>query len=181
MEMDKIDAYPSFYDLVSARYSCRAYTSAPVSRDMILAVLDAARLAPSACNRQPWRFVVLDDEATRSKVLEAYPRDWARMAPVLIVACGEHSEAWHRGCDGKDHTDVDVAIAVEHICLAASSLGLGTCWICNFDPQPVRDALNLPDGLEPIALIPVGYPDPAAPVAPKKRKPFDETVRWGKF
>ncbi|MDE5745583.1 MAG: nitroreductase family protein [Paramuribaculum sp.] len=178
--MNNVDLYPKLYDVVAGRYSCRAYTPAPVSREMVLAVLDAARLAPSACNRQPWKFIIADNQETRELVIGAYGRDWVKDVQTFIIACGDHSQAWHRA-DGKDHTDIDVAIAVEHICLAASSLGLGTCWICNFDAKAISDGLSLPENLEPIAIIPIGYPNPTAPVPAKSRKAIDEIVKWGKF
>lgn len=97
------------------------------------------------------------------------------------MALGTHDEAWHRGFDGKDHTDVDVAIAVEHLCLAATSVGLGTCWVCNFDLAIVKDGLQLPDNVEPIAIIPIGYPVDGETVPEKKRKALDDIVKWGKF
>lgn len=178
--MESINSYPQFYDLIVNRYSCRKYTPAPVPRDKVLTLLDAARLAPSACNRQPWRFVVVDTPAQREKIVASYSRDWVAPVQTFIVACGVHDEAWHRA-DGKDHTDVDVAIAVEHICLAAASLGLGTCWICNFDVPQVTEALALPEGVEPIAIIPVGYPDPELKTPEKHRKELDEIVKWEKF
>ena len=180
--MEDLNAYPAFSDLVSTRYSCRAFADTPVSRGELMAVLETARLAPSACNRQPWKFVIIaNDEQLKQDVLKAYPREWAMTAPALIVACGNHSEAWHRGADGKDHTDVDLAIAVEHICLAAASFGLGTCWICNFDPAMVTEALNMPESLEPIAIIPIGHPATAIIASTKQRKPLDEILQWGKF
>lgn len=98
---------------------------------------------------------------------------------TFIIACGIHPAAWHRA-DGKD-TDIDVAIAVEHICLAATSLGLGTCWICNFDAPALSSASNLPDDTEPIAIIPLGYPNPDTKVPAKNRKAIDEIVKWGNF
>jgi nitroreductase len=147
---------------------------------MVLAVLDTARLAPSACNKQPWLFIVVDTPELREKVIATYGRDWVKDVQTFIIACGIHPEAWHRA-DGKDHTDIDVAIAVEHICLAATSLGLGTCWICNFDAPALSSALNLPDDTEPIAIIPIGYPNPDSKVPAKNRKEIDEIVKWGKF
>lgn len=176
-----MNAYPEFYHLAAERYSCRKYTNAPVSRELIMAVLDTVRLAPSACNKQPWKFLVLDTPELRDIVIRSYSRDWIKEASVYIVALGLHDEAWHRSFDGKDHTDVDVSIAVEHLCLGAASLGLGTCWVCNFDPAIVREGLNLPDNVEPIAIIPMGYPDSDGTVPEKKRKPFDEIVKWGKY
>lgn len=181
MEED-LNAYPSFTELVSARYSCRSYSDKPISRAELMAVMETVRLAPSACNRQPWKFVIIsDNEELKAEVLKAYPRDWAMTAPALIVACGNHDEAWHRSMDGKDHTDVDISIAVEHLCLAAASLGLGTCWVCNFDPQIVAEALNLPKHMEPIAIIPIGYPANGSTIPAKQRKTFEDILQWGKF
>lgn len=177
----KSNAYPQLYRIAEQRFSCRDYSDRKVERDAILTVLDVARLAPSACNRQPWVFLVADSEAQRAAILESYDRDWARTAPEFIVACGLHDEAWHRGSDGKDHTDIDVAIAVEHLCLAATTIGLETCWVCNFDPKPIREAFGLPENVEPIAILPIGYPADGIDAPAKKRKELSEIVRWGKF
>lgn len=166
-----------FLTLARERYSCRNYSTEPVSRESLNAILEAARLAPSACNRQPWRFVVVESDTMRAVVCDAYERDFIRPVPVFIIVCGVRSEAWHRGADGKDHTDIDAAIAAEHICLAATAAGLGTCWICNFDPAKLA-GLNLPDGVEPIAIIPVGHPAEGSVAPAKKRRPADETVKY---
>ena len=176
--MENRNAYPGFYELAATRYSCRNYLPKPVGRDLIAAILDTARLAPSACNRQPWTFIVLDSRQGRQMVLNSYPRDFIKPVGTFIVACARHNESWHRASDGKDHADIDVAIAVEHICLAASSLGLGSCWICNFDHVALHRDLKLPADTEPIAIIPIGYPDPEAKPSPKKRMSLDEIVRW---
>ncbi len=175
------DILPQFYSLVRNRYSCREYSDRPVSDETLMAVLDMARLAPSACNRQPWMFLIADGDDERQAILDSYKRDWIRSAPRFIIALGDHSAAWHRPEDGKDHTDVDVSIAVEHICLAATALDLGTCWVCNFDPAAIRKSFNLPDHLEPVAIIPIGYPAKPDAVPAKTRKSLDEIVRKGKF
>lgn len=180
-EMTDYNTYAQFKALVSARYSCRSYSPEPLDRGMVNAVLEMAQKAPSACNRQPWRFLVVDDAASRAKICGAYSREWIQTAPAYIIACGVHSEAWHRAYDGKDHTDVDLAIAVEHICLAASSLGLGTCWVCNFDAAAITRDFNLPEGIEPIAIIPIGRPSADSHRPEKARKPLDDIVKWGSF
>lgn len=172
--------YNQFMDLLRHRYSCRNYSAQPVPHDILLQVLEAARIAPSACNRQPWRFVVVTDESVRARIL-VKSRECFREAPALIVACGDHSTAWHRTADNKDHTDVDLSIAVEHICLAATALGLGTCWVCSFDTKAAREAIEIPEGWEPIALIPIGYPANGDKAPEKLRKTADEIIRWGKF
>lgn len=181
-----ISKYPQFYDLVRERYSCRHFDpTAPVDDSVITAILETAQLAPSACNRQPWTFIVVRDPHTRQQLLHA-SRPTFIDAPVVIVACGHHDESWHRPTDGKDHTDIDLAIAIEHICLAATSLDLGTCWVCSFDVPGTRKALALPDQVEPIALIPIGYPaaetdGTATPVPIKNRKNINDIIRWEKY
>lgn len=176
-----MEQYPQFYNLSEHRYSCRGYSDKPVTRDLLIAMLDAVRLAPSACNRQPWKFLVIDTPELRHAVQKSYDREWFNSAPVYIVALGLHDVAWHRPFDGKDHTDVDVSIAVEHLCLAATTLGLGTCWVCNFDAALLSEALDLPEGVEPVAIIPVGYPLDGTHAPEKNRKPLDEIVKWGKY
>ena len=91
-----------------------------------------------------------------------------------IVACVNHNESWHRRADNKDHADIDIAIAVEHLCLAAAEQGLGTCWVCNFDTPRCSEVLGLPENLEPAVLIPVGYAEDEP--TEKKRKPLNEIL-----
>ena len=150
-----------------------------VERDKILQVLEAGRIAPSAVNFQPIHFIVITDNNTKLKVLEAYPRDWIKDAPVIIVACGDHSKSWKRN-DGKDHCDIDVAIAIDHMTLAATELELGTCWVCAFNAKLCHEILELPEHLEVIALLPLGYP-----VGERNteiiRKNMEEMVSWEKY
>jgi len=169
-------------DLMRARYSLRSFADRPVDRDTLLPVLEAARIAPSACNNQPWHFLVIQDPATRAALSACYPRDWLRTAPVVIVCCAEPAKAWRRH-DGKNHADIDVAIAVDHLTLAAAEAGLGTCWICAFDVAKAKTLLQLPAGIEPVALIPIGYPaQDAAPAAMHaRRKSVAEIVHWESF
>jgi nitroreductase len=150
-----------------------------VEKEKILQVLEAARNAPSAVNLQPWHFIVVSDENLKSKIIETYPVDWIKKAPVIIVACGDHSKSWKR-IDGKDHCDIDLAIAVEHMTLAAVDIGLSTCWVCAFDAQKCHKILELPDTLEVIALLPIGYAiDEIKQV--KKRKSIDQIVSWNYY
>ncbi len=169
----------SVLDLMRSRYSLRAFANRPVPRDTLLAVLEAARSAPSACNNQPCHFLVIQDLLARAALAACYPRDWLRTAPAVIVCCAEPAKAWRRA-DGKNHADIDVAIAVDHLTLAAAEAGLGTCWVCAFDAVKARTILQLPDGIEPVALIPIGYPaKDAVPAAlHARRKPIEEIVHW---
>lgn len=172
----------SFIDLAKRRYSCRKYKDQPVEKEKLTKVLEAARIAPSAKNMQPWHFIVIQEKKNLEKIADAYKREWIKTAPAIIAVCGNHGESWRRA-DGKIHTDIDVAIAVDHLTLAATDLDLATCWICKFDVMKTVDILNLPEDIEPIALIPIGYPDDEVDVNrhDDKRKPLDEIVHWEQF
>ncbi len=165
-----------FTDLISARYSVRAYRPDPVPDDKLAAVLEAMRLAPTAANRQPLRFIVVHTAGRQSDLKRVYGADWFTQPPIVICACAVKSEVWVRSSDGKDSCDIDAAIAMDHLILAAANEGLGTCWICAFDPAAARDVLGLPDGVEPIAFTPLGYP--ADSPREKKRKPLEELVSY---
>lgn len=169
----------SFLDLARRRCSVRAYRPDPVPEALLEQVLEAGRWAPSACNLQPWHFIVVRDPAQRAALARAYPKEWFAQAPVHIVVCVEPGRAWRRRHDGKSYVDVDGAIAMDHITLCAADLGLGTCWIGAFDPATVREVLGLPEGVEPLAMTPLGYPAEAG--RPKQRKNLSEIrhdERW---
>jgi nitroreductase len=168
-----------FDKLIDKRFSVRSYTSQKIDQSIILEILEAARLAPSAVNFQPWHFIVITNPENLTDFQEVYPRAWFREAPACIVVCSDHSKSWKRKSDGKDFADVDVAIAIDHLVLKATDLGLGTCWVCNFDVEMTRKKLQLPDNIEPVALIPLGYTTSEVPQ--KSRKPFSEMVHWEKF
>ena len=162
----------SFKALCTARYSCRQYKSDPVEREKLAYIQECVRLAPSAVNRQPWRFLVIDDEPRLSQVKACYQREWIANVPVIVLCCVNRSEAWTRRYDGHNHADIDIAIATEHLCLAASEQGLGNCWVCNFDIEMLRQTGLVPEGFEPAVLVPIGYPADTLP--DKQRKPHDE-------
>jgi nitroreductase len=168
-----------FLDLAKSRYSCRNYKPDEVEEHKLMLVLEAARVAPSAVNYQPWYFIVIKKSENKAKIYESYNRDWIKNAPVLIVACGNHSKSWKRN-DGKDHLDIDIAIAVDHLTLQAVELGLATCWVCNFNAKILKVNLNLPDNIEPVAIMPLGYPiDSCDPQRhDQKRKAIDEIAYW---
>ncbi len=167
-----------FSELIRKRYSVRAYKPDPVEDDKLQQVLEAARLAPTADNRQPFELVVIHTAGREAELNRIYPKDWFTQAPLVICACGIPAQGWTRR-DGKNYTEVDVAIVMDHLILAAANLGLGTCWIAAFDPAAARQVLGLPDGVEPIAFTPLGYP--ADRPKPKKRKPLSELVRYERW
>jgi nitroreductase len=167
--------------LMQSRHSVRNYQKTQLDDTLLSQVLEAGRIAPSAVNFQPWCFIVINEEAVLKLIWEAYPRDWFKTAPQVIVICGDHSESWKRASDQKDHCDIDVAIAVDHMTLMAASMGLGTCWVCNFNPSVVREVLHLPENLEPIALLPIGFPVVQPAIENKKRKSLMELVHYNRF
>ena len=164
---------------IQERFSVRNFHQREVPHEVIAEILNLAGQAPSAVNFQPWHFIVVTEKGRLESLWKVYHRQWIQSAPVIIVACINHRESWKRGSDGHDFGEVDVAIAVDHLTLAATDKGLGTCWVCNFDVPGCKKVLELPDHLEPLALIPLGFPDTTAP--PKKRKPLSDIVSWEEY
>lgn len=146
-----------FLELVRKRFSARSYTSDKVEQDKMDYIIECARLAPSAVNYQPWHFIVVGSEEQKQKLRRCYARDWFADAPVYIVVCADAAQAWVRKADGKNHADIDASIATEHICLAATAVGLGSCWVCNFDPDLLQASIPLPSGKSPVAIVSLGY------------------------
>ncbi len=170
-----------FIQLAKSRYSSRKYRQQKVEDDKLNYLLEAGRVAPSAANYQPVYFVVVRDENIEN-VRACYHREWFRSAPMCIVMCSDHSRSWKRG-DGKDSADIDIAIATDHITLAATSVGLATCWVCNFNKPKLAEVLNLPAHIEPVVILPIGYPEDTAEVErhENKRKSLKEIVVYEKF
>jgi len=166
------------YEAIRRRRSVRAYSGAPVEPEKLQRVLDAARLAPTARNRQQFRIVVVRDAATRRALAEAAGQDFLAQAPVVLAAVGlTPGDRMH--C--QIPTDpVDCAIVLDHIALAAAAEGLGTCWIGHFDQDACRRILFVPDGARIIELMPLGHPA-GPPAGPRPRKSLDELVAWEKF
>jgi nitroreductase len=177
----------TFHDLVAARTSVRRYDpDRPVSDEHLAAILEAARLAPSASNAQPWRFVVVRDPAVKARLAEEafsgiYQITRRIAAPVFLVLCGVHGvmEFAVRAAGHSSYMLTDCGIAGEHAVLAAAELGLGTCWIGMFNRRRARRLLGVPAGVELIALIALGWPakPERAASAAKKRKPLPQ-IAW---
>ena len=167
-----------FAELIKKRYSVREYKPDPVEEEKLRQVLDAARLAPTAANRQSFQIIVIRTAGRQAELRRIYDRHWFVQAPLIICACGIPAQNWVRS-DGKNYNDVDVTIAMDHLILAAADLGLGTCWIGAFDPMAAREVLGLPEGVEPVAFTPLGYP--ADRPRSKKRKALSELVRYERW
>lgn len=162
-------------ELAKKRYSVRAYKPDPVEDKKLQQVLEAACLAPTAANRQPFQLVVITAKGKEAGLGRIYGRPWFAQAPIVICACGIPSQGWVRK-DGKNYYEVDVAIAMDHLTLAAADLGLGTCWIAAFDPVAAKEILGIPDDVVPVAFTPLGYPNDQP--KEKKRKSIGELVRY---
>lgn len=159
---------------IAMRRSVRAYDSGPIPGPTIQKLTQALQFAPSACNLQPWRFVLVQESSLRRQVAAACKKQmWIADAPLTVVACGWPERAY-RAMGGKySSLDVDLAIALDHLSLAAVAEGLGTCWIGAFDEEALKQLLNIPSEVRVVALMPVGYPKTAdliRLVSPENRK-----------
>ncbi|MGE5390266.1 MAG: nitroreductase family protein [Deltaproteobacteria bacterium] len=162
-----------FLETVKSRYSVRGYETRPVEPEKLQAILEAARIAPTASNRQAFKIIVIDTTANRDKLKVIYGREWFTEAPLVIGVCSLPQETWVRG-DGKNYSDVDAAIIMDHIVLAATALGLGTCWVAAFDARAAREFLELDDSWEPVVFTPLGYRRAGNPN--RLKKPLEDLV-----
>ena len=159
-----------FLGCIESRRSCRAFLPLAVEDAKLAQILEAARLAPTAANRQPFRIVGIPTEGRGSELRKIYDKEWFVAAPLVLLVCSIPGEAWVRK-DGKNYADVDAAIVMEHIVLTATALGLGSCWIANFDAAAARTILGLEADLEPVAFTPIGYPKESSVPRPRKDIP----------
>jgi nitroreductase len=168
----------AFSDLVATRYSVRKYQAKKVEKEKLQVILEAGRVAPSAHNIRPIKMIVVQEEEGLDKVKKAAN---AYGAPLLIIVCGDTKMAAVRPADGKSMMDVDTSIVTDHMMLQAYDLGLGTCWIGAFDPEIIKEEFHIPDHLEPINLLAVGYAS-GEPISieahDKKRKPIEDIVAY---
>ena len=173
-----------FATVIKTRRSVRAYADKPIPDAVLGRILEAVRLAPSACNFQPWRFIVVKDTATRSQLAkQAHSQQFVAKAPVVIVCCGKRYPQSYNWI-GDDLFLVDLGIAIEHLALAARNEGLGTCWIGAFQDQPIKKLLGIPADHDVVMLLPVGYPVSADQFSPTTERLAMEQIvfseRFGK-
>ena len=167
------------FEAVKTRRSTRKFKDSTIEKEKLSKVLEAARFAPSAANLQPWSFIVVSDKAIRQSLFSAYSQQWFVDAPLIIVACGFPDKGWCRK-DGEKYYPIDVAIAMQNMILAAHDVGLGTCWIADFDEKKVKKALDIPNNVRVIAMTPLGYPDEdKGPIT--ERKSLEEIIHYDKW
>lgn len=146
----------NFYDIAKSRFSVRKYSNRKVEAEKLDKILNAAHIAPTAANLQPVRIIVVQTESGFKKLGKTAN---IYNAPLALIICSDHSKAWKRPFDGKQTTDIDASIITDHMMLQATELGLGSVWICYFEPDIIKKEFNLPDELEPINILALGYSD----------------------
>ena len=162
-----------YFEVVQVRHSVRSYKPDPVEPEKLQRILECARLAPTAANRQAYKVVVVATEGNKEVLQHIYGNPWFVQAPYILCVCSVPGKSWVRS-DKKNYSDVDAAIVMDHMVLAATALGLGTCWVAAFDVEATRTILKLDDAWEPIAFTPLGYPNDST--FKKVRKPLEEMV-----
>lgn len=160
-----------FYEVVNKRRSIRAYQDKAIPTDSLTRIGKAVQVAPSACNRQPWKFLVVQNDAMRADICACYSGPWLAQAPAIIVALADFDTCWKRS-EGTPIADIDLGIAMEHVVLAAAAEGLGTCWICAYEIARLNQALKIQEPWSALAISPLGYPKETP--GEKPRKPLDE-------
>ena len=154
----------TFLELAKIRYSVRSYKTRQIEPDKLAQVLEAGRIAPTACNNQPQRIKVITNQADLAKVDECTPCRFGAQAVLLV--CYDKTASWIRHFDGARSGVVDASIVTTHLMMAAQDLGLGSCWVMHFDPARTVELFALPENIVPVAFLPIGYPaDNAAPAS----------------
>ena len=170
-----------FERLIAERYSVRKFKSEPVKEETIGKILKAGHIAPTGCNNQPQRILVLKSEESLQKLKECTRCHFD--APCAILICHNKDESWVRKYDGALSSPVDAAIVTTHMMLAAHDLGVGSCWVMHFDPFAMREKFGIPENIEPIALLVMGYPaeDSVPRDLHEQTRPIEEVVFYEKF
>ncbi len=169
-----------FTEVIRRRESVRSYDpSRPVAKEVLARILEAGRIAPSATNRQPWKFILVSSPEALARVRPCYGRSWFHDAPHVLAVTGKAADAWSRRGDGYNSLETDLTIAMDHMILAAENEGVGTCWMAAFDPEILRRALGLEAGESVFAITPLGYtPADYKRKSEKPRKALEEIVRY---
>lgn len=170
-----------FIELAKNRCSIRQFSQKSVEKEKLDLILEAGLLAPTACNNQPHRILVIENEESLSKLRKCTPYHFD--APIVLLICYDNSQSWKRSFDGKDSGDIDASIVTTHLMLQATELGLGTTWVGHFNPDTIKKEFSIPENITPVALLPLGYP--AADATPNplhyKRESSEKIIFYNKF
>ena len=170
-----------FTNLIENRYSVRSFRPELLPREVLDKILDAGHKAPTGCNYQPQRILVLNTDESIEKLRACTKCHFG--APTALLVCHNTAESWVRPYDGALSSPVDAVIVATHMMLAAWNEGVGSCWVMHFDPARMRETFAIPDGIEPAALLVMGYPAGDAKPLPLhfKTRPITETVVYDHF
>lgn len=170
-----------FLEIAKKRYSVRSYSDRKVEGEKLDKILQAAHIAPTAANLQPVHLIVVQEKDGLEKIGKG-----ANIygAPLAIIVCADHNKAWVRPFDKKKTSDIDASILTDHMMMEATELGLGSVWVCYFKPDIIRKEFNLPDNLEPVNILAIGYSNEEA-ADPERhsqtRIPVKELVSYEKL
>ena len=169
-----------YYELIAKRESIRNYDpDRPIDQKTLDRILNAGRLAPSAANLQPWKFLVIQSPEMLKKIHQSYDKAWFRDAPYVLIIIGDINESWQRKADDYNSIETDLTIAMDHIILAAENEGVGTCWIEEYNPNSLRKTLSLSDNEKVFSITPLGYPQESfQKKGQKQRKPLEDIVEY---
>lgn len=170
-----------FLELAKNRYSVRSFKKEQITKQELDKILEAGRVAPTACNFQPQRILVLQSKENLEKLKECTPFHFE--APTVLLICVDKTEAWKRKQDGKEHGDIDASIITTHMMLEAYNIGIGSTWVCSFNPEKIKEKFDLPEEYEPVNVLPIGYPaeDAKPNIGHEKRLELSQTVFYEKF
>ncbi len=169
-----------YFDVIRTRESVRDYNpDKPVDKNILLKIAEAGRIAPSASNKQPWKFIIVSSDNMLEKVRQCYPKDWYKNAPHILIVIGNRSKAWVRRDDEYNSIETDLTIAMDHMILAAEAEGVGTCWIAAFDNELLRSIMKLSNEEVIYSITPLGYQNDGYKKRDNKiRKSLDEIVEF---
>lgn len=171
----------SFLEIAKKRYAVRDFQPKKVEKEKLLIILEAGRVAPTGANNQPHRLIVVQENEGLAKINKA-----ANIygAPLAIIVCGNHDQVWKRPFDGKSILDIDTSIVTDHMMLQATELDLGSVWVCYFKPDIIKTEFELPNNLEPVNILVIGYAN-GEPASPSRhdntRRPLSEIVSYEKL
>ncbi|HML47638.1 MAG TPA: nitroreductase family protein [Clostridia bacterium] len=170
-----------FLKLAADRYSVRKFSDKPIERETLEQILKAGYLAPTACNLQPQRILVIQSEEAVAKMHRCTKSHFG--APAALLVCYDKKICWKRSYDKKPSGEIDASIVTTHMMLEAASLGVGTTWVMHFNPEAIREEFKLPDNIEPVALLVMGHPAPDAEPYPghTQFRPMEELVFYDQF